>query len=338
MNSVSAFLLFAAGLLGLALDGAAVAADTVTMANGDKLSGKVLRREGDTLKFETAYAGTVAIDWTQIRKVDLEQPGRVLLEDESVREVSQLVRGRVPGALSQASVDVSEVRLIHPQPWELGKAGKFSGEVNLAGEFENGSADSDEVDLDFRLGYRFDPHRYGLLGQLEYDRANGVLAKQEWFVMQKYDHFIDDHWYGSLTHGIQQQKLGGLDLRQFGGPSLGYQVASGKPLELRGELGIFFVDEHFDTKPSESYVGPSFSLNYEQFILEQRLRLYHRHVAMLDAGDVDKHAWRSWTGFSVPLGGGVQVGLEYELDYESQPAIQAEPLDHIMQLKVGWSW
>ena len=67
----------------LALSVAAAAhADTVTLRNGDRLSGKVLHKSGDVLTFETSYAGKLRIRWSEVRSIATDSPLRVMLEGE----------------------------------------------------------------------------------------------------------------------------------------------------------------------------------------------------------------------------------------------------------------
>lgn len=79
-------------------------------------------------------------------------------------------------------------------------------------------------------------------------------------------------------------------------------------------------------------------MGYQHDLLDGALRLYHRHFAVADMQDIDDHSWRSWTGFSVPVAGGIRTGLEYEIDYDSQPAPGDESFDHILRAKVGYAW
>jgi len=41
-------------------------ADELLMSNGDHISGTVLSREGDSLKFKTPYAGMIKVRWSEI--------------------------------------------------------------------------------------------------------------------------------------------------------------------------------------------------------------------------------------------------------------------------------
>ena len=57
----------AAGVLGLA--SAAAVADTVVLANGDRLTGQVLLLDSGTLVLKTEYAGELHIKWDQAASV-----------------------------------------------------------------------------------------------------------------------------------------------------------------------------------------------------------------------------------------------------------------------------
>ncbi len=68
------------------------AADEVLVRNGDRLSGDVIRQEKGRLRLETTYAGTVEIAWKDVREVRFDEPGQVLLDDETVLTVTVLTR------------------------------------------------------------------------------------------------------------------------------------------------------------------------------------------------------------------------------------------------------
>ena len=59
----------------------ALAADTVTVENGDRLNGRIAKVEKGKLYLKTDYAGTVAIAWSKVVSVDSE--GRYQVEAET---------------------------------------------------------------------------------------------------------------------------------------------------------------------------------------------------------------------------------------------------------------
>src|SRR5882757_6212392 len=65
------------------VDAAAVVADEVVLANGDRLTGKVVRKEADTLVMKTSYARELNLNWADIRRISTDAPISVYFEDGS---------------------------------------------------------------------------------------------------------------------------------------------------------------------------------------------------------------------------------------------------------------
>ncbi len=117
--------LLAAAALTLLLPSSAVA-DEVLVRNGDRLSGDVIRQEKSRLRLKTTYAGTVEISWKDVREVRFDEPGQVLLDDETVLTVVAVSREgdqvtlRRPGSAPAVTVDASRDSLVLPgTPWPL---------------------------------------------------------------------------------------------------------------------------------------------------------------------------------------------------------------------------
>ena len=65
---------------------ASACADVVLLNGGDRLSGKIVSKNGDKLTLETSYAGDVVILWSEVRSISTEQPTRFMLSDGTVME------------------------------------------------------------------------------------------------------------------------------------------------------------------------------------------------------------------------------------------------------------
>lgn len=63
---------------------ASVFADSVTMKNGDRLSGKVIKVEGDSLTLKSDLAGDVKIPFASITKIDSGEPLSLVLKDGQI--------------------------------------------------------------------------------------------------------------------------------------------------------------------------------------------------------------------------------------------------------------
>jgi len=74
-------------------------ADQVTLKNGDRLSGAIVKFDGKTLILKTEYAGDVTLKWSAVDGVTSAEPLHVALAG------GQTVRGTVSGAAGREEID-----------------------------------------------------------------------------------------------------------------------------------------------------------------------------------------------------------------------------------------
>ena len=319
-------------------------ADEVLVLNGDRLSGDVIRQEKRRLHLKTTYAGTVEISWKDVREVQFDEPGQVLLDDETVltveavsREGDRLTLHR-QGPAAAVTVDASRVKVIEPEPWELGQGRKLEGRVNVAFEEESGNSASTEFDLDFHVNRRWRWHRIESYGEIEYDTTRGVDSSDNWTWLSNYNRLFRSRWYGSALTLLKHDRFADLRLRFLAGPAAGYRFFDTEPLSLAVEAGVFYLNDDFVTRPDEEFWGPAWWVDYSQKIWKERMQIYHRQLGFAAGNDSRKQLWRSWTGIRVPLVAGFVGSVEYEFDYDSQPAVEAETTDKTLRLKLGYKW
>ena len=125
----------------------AAIADEVVIVNGSRITGEVVRQEAGALKLKTTFAGTLEIEWDQVQQLILDEPVIVILNDDRVLEIDQFFREGdqyVLHPVSQASevtIDAGQLKVIEPDPWELGQGHKFTGRVNISVDNEKGNSE-----------------------------------------------------------------------------------------------------------------------------------------------------------------------------------------------------
>jgi putative salt-induced outer membrane protein YdiY len=337
-NRISFFII----LLSLFLE--PVSADEVLINDGSRIMGEVMRHDTTVLKLKTSFLGTVEIKWEEIVEVTLTEPGIVLLRDGQTVEVKALshegdhfVLYPVSSA-DPVSVEASQVKSFEAEAWELGQGRKRSGRINLAVENEQGNSESRELDLDLELHNRWNKNHLMVLGQLEVDSTRGVTSTDNWTVFANFDHTFTGKWYYSIALLVRQDKFKDLKLRTTLGPGLGYRFFDSRPLSLRTEVGIFYLKDDFYDQTDETFWGPGWYLDYEQKVWNQRLTVHHRHVSFAAANESGKYLWRSWSGLRAPIFAGFVAGIEYEIDYDSEPAVRVDKTDTTFRLKLGYEW
>ena len=318
--------------------------DEVVITNGDRLTGDIVRQDNETLRLKTSYTGTLEIKWSDIVEVILDDPTTILLDDEKTLQVDSFKRVEdefvlLPnGSTKPITVPASNVKVIEPEPWELGQGHKFTGRINLSIDNERGNSEKNEFDLDFNLNNRWRKNNLLVFGQAEYDTTRGVTSTDNWSVMANLDHTFSGNWYYAGAVMFKKDKFADLQLRSMYGGGIGYRFYESKIKNLKFELGPYYLKDNFYSQPSVDFWGPAWFLDYDQKVWKQRLQIYHRQTGFVAADGGNKFLWRSWTGVRVPLISGIVGSAEYEIDYDSDPAVDTETTDQTFKLKLGYKW
>jgi putative salt-induced outer membrane protein YdiY len=271
----------------------------------------------------------------------MDEPKDVLLDDERVLQVRAVSREDDRLTLLQEppsepiTVEPARVKVIEPEPWELGEGYRLNGRVAFALKSERGNTHENEIDFDFQLDYRRLWHRFESWGELEYDTRSGSKTTDKWSLDNNYRRLFDGPWYGSAWLFFKRDRFQDLRLRFLTGPALGYTFDESPTRNLRAEAGVFHFRDDFYELDDESYWGPGWFIDYDQLVWQERLQPYHKQYGVAAS---DKTIWRSWTGVRVPLAGGFVGGLEYEIEYDSDPSFETETTDTTLRLKLGYQW
>lgn len=101
----------------LALIAAAAWADQITLKNGDRITGEIIKKDGGTLTIKSPYMGTITMPWDQVSEIKSDTPLTVVL----------------PGGTAQGTVATSDGKLqLQGQP----QAAPLSDVIALRGAEE----------------------------------------------------------------------------------------------------------------------------------------------------------------------------------------------------------
>jgi len=342
MTSISRFAI----ILLLTLIGLPVDADELIMRDGSRLLGKVIKREGAKLEFETSYAGEIRVKWKKVSELHTDEPMNLMLRDGSTR-AAQHIRNTEAGILLGDSIEPdlpsqlltqSELAFINPEPWRTGHGSKLDGYINLAMERERGNTDKDELDIDMDLTWRSQHYRIKTFGELERDRNNNKKIKDKWKLNNDFDHFITRRRYIGVALDFEQDQFADLTLRSKVGPKSGYQWFENKDMNLSTEVGPLYVDEEFEADPDDDYIALGWGINFDKYVFDEFMQFYHRQNGLWSLENSDDIVWDSWTGLRFPLVYGVVISTELRVEYNSRAAVGADNLDTKYTLKLGYKW
>ncbi len=114
--------------------------DQVTLKNGDRLTGKVLKKDGAKLTFKSDLAGEVTIDWTAVSALNAVQ-GPVATAQDTLQIKTQSGTQTAPlgevSAVRNPAEQKAYERLLHPHVADL-----WAGYVDLGFAIARGNARS----------------------------------------------------------------------------------------------------------------------------------------------------------------------------------------------------
>ncbi|MCG6943484.1 MAG: DUF481 domain-containing protein [Thiohalocapsa sp.] len=323
-----------------------VLADELIMTNGDRLSGHVLAADDGGVTLQTDYAGVILV---QRAKIGTLRYGAVAPAPESA-PASAGPQTAHAGAQSDTTPapDAGAAGITNNSPMALADlsapaspytAGTdLSGRINLALTSDKGNSQQNDLNLDYRVELRHGWNRIDSHGELAVDTTGGVRSVDKWSSYSGYSRHFPSSWYAAAVLGLRHDRFADLRLRSIVGPMLGYPVAEGDALTLSLEAGPVRLHEDFYDQPARSSWGPAWFLNYDQSVWHEQLRLYHREFGYVAADTANKRLWQAWTGMSVPLTKGFVGSIEFEYDYDSDPAVAAKTTDTALRVKLGYEW
>lgn len=318
--------------------------DQVLLRNGDRISGRILRKVEDTLTLETAYAGKLKIKWSEVVSLQSAQPVEIYLADRTilvgklaqaatgeVRVESEVVNGVQPLLMEQ-------VVYINPPPEISGRGVKLSGRVNLAYNLNEGNTEVEAFHVDGEMVARSKRNRYTLGGQYNEAEDRGVRTENNTTAYMKYDHFFSQHWYGYANGIFNKDRFKDLELRTALGLGSGYQVWESDALNLAVETGFNYVNEDFITAIDNSYPAARWSLKYDQLLFKKLFQVFHVQEFYFGLEDSDDIFARAETGIRLPLLDTLKATLQVNVEWDNTPSPGREKTDYDYLFGLGYHW
>ena len=274
-------------------------ADTVWLKNGDRLTGKIRVFDGGKLLIQTEYAGSVPIDWRQVKTLESDQELLVKQDaytGEKAKSLQAAEEGKVILANGEApkTVELASIQqILKPKPLIEDLAWK--GNVDVALDYKRADKDTDDYDIDFKTTARHGAWRHNAEGEYNREFQDDVVTTDNWSAEYALDHFIDEKWYwqGRLTY--KRDKVEDISRQRTVGTGPGYQFWD-------DELGAFSLgsllnrtDYQYSDGHKDNFYSLAMKWDYNRFLLGKTVSLFTN-------GEVGK-----------PLGNAADYSLDAEI-------------------------
>ena len=303
-------------------------ADTITMSNGDRLSGVVVTMQQGSLLLKTDYAGEVQVDWSQVQELALDEPLPMRLTGGEELELDRL---------PTPEAELAEVAAIAPPP---PPPLRWKGRVDFGHAQTGGNRDADLGTLT-AFGERKQEGRYRL--SLLFDAAQGASEGEETAnrarLQAKYDRSAGAgaHNYRYYLAGAGYDKVRDLDLRAEVGTGVGRAVIDKPGNLLTAEVGASFVRDEFTDGPTESEaklrLGEAWRLG-----LGSRSELRQSLAVLAAANELGDLTGEFVLALTHRLNHRLALTTKFVNAYDSRPAEGTERADYTLTTQVGFAF
>ena len=317
-------------------------ADQIELANGDRLTGKVVAKTEDTLKFRTEYAGEINVRWKDVVSITTDTPVTVLSPEGELRtgRIKKIRSGELELVSEDRSreMKLSDIAHINPPPHIAGTGVTYKGQVSLLGSASRGNTDDGRLYGEAEFRARAKGYRYRLFGRAEQKEESGETTAQNYYVSGERDTPIDEERFWYVRGSVEHDEFKDLKARAAGGAGLGWQLIDTAETEFSVRGGLDYVLARRDDVPDETYPAFGWGIDYSHWFIPDRLEFFFNQsglASLVSEGDV---SLRTRTGLKLPVGSGFSANAQVNVDYEGDPGPGNKTTDTELFVGLGYNF
>lgn len=247
-----------------------VQADQITLKNGDRVTGAIVKKDGKTLTIKTESLGTLTVPWEQVVTIRSDGPLNVVLPDgKTVQATLQTSEGKVELKETRQTLTPAEVvtirdadeqkayeRLLHPGWGQL-----WAGTATIGFAGTQGNAQTRTFTVAFNAARTTNTDKTSLYFNAV--KASAVINRVNSDTAQAvrggwgYNHNVSSRLFVNTFNDYEYDHFQDLDLRFVLGGGLGYSVWKRE----RGRLDLLGGAAYNHEKFSPPSPAPEFTRN-----------------------------------------------------------------------------
>ena len=236
-------------------------ADQVTLKNGDRLTGTILKSDGKTLVFHTDAAGDVTIKFGEIQEIKSDQVlhvslkgGKTAVGPVSTSDGKIEIATKTAGTVEAPKEDVKELRseeayqkYVHP-----GLMNGWDGGIDVGFSIARGNAQTENLALAFNATHPTLNDKITLYAS-SIDTKNDLATPSDVASLQqggiRYDRNVNPRLFAFVGADFMANALQFLDLRQVYTAGFGFHAINSETTILNFLGGINYTHETYSNGP-----------------------------------------------------------------------------------------
>jgi hypothetical protein len=331
-------------LVGLAILAAPLHADELRLRNGDRITGTVLRKSGDSVRVRTAYAGEINVRWDEVESIATTESVRLQAQGEN-----EVVRVHLrPGADGEATIEpaidgrvslpLAQIAYLNPQPNESGEGTVYKGRINVSANATSGNQDSSRLygELDFSGAAK--TSRFSISLRADDQENDGVVSARRWRASGDRDRFIARNRFLYGRTSFEHDRFADVQLRSAVGAGHGWQLIDNSDTSLSLRTGLDYVVIDRIDAADENFPALGLGVKFRHRLFGRRVEVFHEQDGYWNLENTDDLALISRTGLRLPILPGLYTTTQVNLHLDNDPPPQREALDVMLLFGVGYEW
>ncbi|MBK9155576.1 MAG: DUF481 domain-containing protein [Chloracidobacterium sp.] len=326
-----------------------VLADQITLKNGDRITGKIVKKDGDKIVIETESAGVIAVLWAAVDKVASDAPLNLELADgqtikgtvatvDSRLEVETIDAGKVVverekvttarNEAEQAKFIAERDRMLNPSFGDL-----WTGSADVGYSLTTGNSKTQAFTAGIRAARETVKDKITVYANAVQasNSTTGVsvtTAKALWFG-GRYDYNINRKLFvfGSGDFEIDSPQL--LDLRMVFGGGIGYRAIRNERTQLDLFGGAAYNREYFQTGLKRSSAELTIG-NELKHRLNKRMKVSQRFVGYPNLSEFGRFRAQFDASLLTDINGWLGWHITVADRFNSDPVLGAEKNDLLL--------
>jgi putative salt-induced outer membrane protein YdiY len=324
----------------LALVAMPAAADEVVLKNGDRITGTLVELAGGKLSIKTEYAGTIEIEWGKVQTFSTDGPVYLTIGENVVLATVLPGEDGMAELESDESLTGEPVELsrLESMSYEKKPAVRVTGRINIGASSTSGNTNQDTLNGSFQVVARSKKNRVTLGAEANRAETDGTQTESNWLAFLGYDHFISKQWYAYASTSAENDKFKDINLRTTLGAGGGYQFFENDQTNLSMELGLSYVNTDFETGMDSDYPAARWAMNFSQMLFKSRVEFFNVDSVHTALDDSDNFFLRTRTGLRFPIVDRLNSTIQYNYDYDDNPAPGRVKADKAWLFTLGYTW
>jgi len=331
---VSLVLLFILSLFAQAL------ADEVILANGDRLSGRIITIRGGVLTLETDYSEPVKLKLEAVEKmssieaVELHLTNGEILKGRITPEGNRKIVVAAGPDRQEVTVALDSIGALNPPPK---KPVTWKGSITVGGNWQEGNSETMNISAGAQATRRTEKDRFKLNFLYNMTEDDGQRTAENTYGQLKYDYFMTSKWYLYLNVDMLADEFQDINLRTSVGPGIGYQFWDDEDRALSLEGGVSYTSEDRDQGEDEDWVTARLGADF-LYRLFDRVVFTDQFVIYPNLDDTGEYTLRNEAGLVTDMGASWALRLSniWERDSDPGPDVEEDDFTWIVGLQYNF--